>query len=155
MTAPHHACQCACGATRFSVQGPPLLRGFCHCTICQEFNQSAFADISVYRAGDVAMPDSDTLEFRAYRPPPAVQRGRCKACGGPAIEVMQIFPLPRLIIVPSGHLPAACRRDPALHVFYNSRQADVDDDLPKYSGYWKSQLAFGRRLLGALLRGPA
>lgn len=146
---------CPCGQVKFTVQGPPLGRGYCHCTICQAFTQGPYADISVFRARDVQLPDPDLVQYDTYRPPPAVQRGKCRACGGAVVEVMQIFPLPRLVIVPTGNLPEGCRPEPSMHVFYHSRVADLDDDLPKYNGYWPSQLAFGRMLFSALVRGPA
>jgi hypothetical protein len=30
---------------------------------------------------------------------------------------------------------------PQIHIFYKHRQKDVDDNLPKYSGYTKSEAA--------------
>ena len=145
-------CQCSCGKARFSVHGRPIFRGFCHCTICQAFNQAPYADITLFRARDVAMPAPELVEYRTYRKPPAVQRGKCIACGGPALEFVQVFPMPRLIIVPSGNiLDAALVPKPALHIFYDRRLVDFDDDLPKYTGYWQSQLAFGRKLLASLI----
>ncbi|HEY4750960.1 MAG TPA: GFA family protein [Steroidobacteraceae bacterium] len=146
-------CQCSCGKARFNVHGRPILRGFCHCTICQAFNQAPYADITLFRAKDVDMPGTEFLRYKAYRPPPAVQRGTCIACERPVVEFMRMPPMPMLIIVPSANIldPAFVPR-PSLHIFYNRRSADIDDDLPKFSGYWKSQLAFGRRLVAALLR---
>ena len=146
-------CQCACGKTQFRLHGSPLIRAYCHCTICQQFSGAAFADISVFRPRDVEMPPAGQVEFRTYRPPPAVQRGNCVDCGKPALEMMNIVALPKMILVPTnniaerGSLPEA-----SLHVFYNSRVADADDDLPKYSGYWRSQFVFCRKLIAAMVR---
>ncbi len=146
-------CRCECGQVQFNVTGTPLMRGFCHCTICQAFNEAPFADITLFRPADVIMPDDTAVEFRAYRPPPAVQRGKCRQCGKPAIEKMHIFPLPKAIIVPSQNIrDDALLPEPSMHVFYNSRVAEVDDDLPKYSGYLKSQLAFSHKLIVSMLR---
>ena len=146
--------RCSCGKARFNVRGRPLLRGFCHCTICQAFNQAPYADVTVFRAKDVDMPASESLDYKTYRPPPAVQRGKCVACGHPVIEFMHMFPMPKLTIVPSANiLDPALVPKPALHIFYNSRLADIDDDLPKFNGYLISQFAFGRRLFASPLRG--
>ena len=41
---------------------------------------------------------------------------------------------------------------PRMHGFYDSRVADIADRLPKYHGYWGSQLGAMRHLLGALIR---
>lgn len=145
-------CQCPCGETRFIARRPALMRIYCHCTICQSFNQAPFADISVFSAADVQMPDPDRVEFRTLRPPPAVQRGACVACGKPAIETLRIVALPKLVMIPSANIGnAAFKPSVSMHAFYDTRVADFDDDLPKYSGYWSSQLRFGRELLSAML----
>lgn len=149
-----HPCQCACGATKFTVSGAPLLRALCHCTICQAFNESAYADITVFTNGQVNLPDDNPVEFKEYRKPPAVQRGKCSACDKPAIEYLRLPVLPDIVFVPSANitdkvvLPA-----PSMHIFYNSRVADIQDDLPRYQGYWPSQAAFLRYFVkGALKR---
>jgi len=36
-----------------------------------------------------------------------------------------------------------------MHVFYGTREADVDDSLPKYKGWFSSQLAFLKLLKAA------
>jgi hypothetical protein len=149
-------CQCFCGKVRFNVRGRPIFRGFCHCTICQAFNQAPYADVTLFRSKDVDMPDRELLEYKTYRPPPALQRGKCLACGLPAVEFMCIFPLPTLIIVPSANiLDPALVPEPSLHIFYSRRLADVGDNLPKFNGYWRSQLAFGQKLMASLLRGES
>ena len=146
-------CQCPCGQTQFGVQGRPLLRAFCHCTICQAFNQAPYADVTLFRAKAVNMPSPDLVEYRTYRPPPAIQRGVCPACHRPALEVMNILPMPKLVIVPSANIrDPELFADPSLHIFYNHRVDDVNDGLPKFNGYLNSQLAFGHRLIRSLLR---
>lgn len=149
------SCQCKCGHVQFSVTGPVLMRGFCHCTICQTFNKAPFADISLFRGSDVSFPASDTVEYKAYKKvPPAVQRGKCVVCGEPAIERLKLPLLTEIVVIPSvnvkqtGFLP-----DPCLHIFYHRRVADAQDRLPKYEGFLSSQWAFSRRLLGALMSG--
>ncbi|RZO83357.1 MAG: hypothetical protein EVA65_14330 [Oceanococcus sp.] len=146
------AAQCGCGQTRFRVHGAPLLRALCHCMICQEFNRAPFADIALYRGRDVDMPADGQVKFNAWRAPPAVQRGRCAACDNPAIEYLSMPLMPTLVIVPVANLPDELDLPaPSLHMFYHSRVADIDDGLPKYSGYWRSQLGFGRHLLPRMM----
>ncbi len=141
-------CACKCGETNFSVSEPPLFRLICHCSICQRFNDAAYADVAVFRARDVEQPPKDSVSYERLRPPPNVQRGRCRSCGGPAIELFHAPLMPKLTMVPVGNIAAPeILPDPAVHIFYESRVCDVDDPLPKYSGYWRSQLQFGRLLL--------
>lgn len=147
-------CQCACSQTRFRVNGNPLIRGYCHCSICQAFNQADYGDITIFRARDVVKPTEGSVEFHSYRFPPMVKRGKCVHCGKPAIEYLTLPPLPELVIVPTANIgDATLIPEPSLHIFYGTRVADIDDSLPKYSGYLRSQIAFGRRLMGALLKG--
>lgn len=141
-------CACSCGNTTFNVVGAPLFRILCHCTICQRFNAAPFADVVVYEASSVNEPPEGVVNFNTYKPPPNVQRGNCKECGDAAIEkfVMPLFP--KLTIVPkSMHDAAAVLPDPAAHMFYDKRVADVSDTLPKCKGLLASQLLFGKRLL--------
>ena len=140
-------CTCSCGATRFQTIGEPLFRFYCHCTICQRFNDAPFADIVVYRAADVALPPPGTVIFDTYRPPPNVQRGKCAKCGQPAVTVFAARFLPRLVTV---HRPMF-RSDaelplPQAHGFYDQRVADAKDPYPKYECYCRNQIAFLKHL---------
>ena len=44
-----HRCQCPCGTNQFSAQGEPIVRFFCHCTICQDKYQAPFADVTLFK----------------------------------------------------------------------------------------------------------
>jgi hypothetical protein len=133
-----------------------VLRFLCHCTICQAFNNSAQADICVYTNGQVRLPDDHPVDFQTYRRPPAVDRGKCRACGQPAIEYFRLPLLPDIVFVPSANHPdPAALPAPAMRMFYNSRVADAEDDLPRHEGYWPSQLAFLRGYLAGLIRRKA
>lgn len=142
---------CECGSVSYSLPDKPLFRMFCHCSICQKFNDAAYGDIFVYRLADVEQPDKSLVEFSTFRPPPNVQRGKCTSCKKPAIEILESPLLPNLILVPGSMLKHSKSLPDAVgHVFYESRVADVQDDLPKHTGYLKSQLVFGKHLLKAL-----
>ena len=144
---------CTCGAVDLGVSAPPLFRVICHCTICQRFNDADFADVCVMRAGDVELSSAADVKFETYRPPPNVQRGRCPACDGPAVEIFRAPLFPDLVMIPTGNFkrPDVLPR-PAAHLFYEHRVADAHDDLPRYKGYLPSQWAFMSRLFPALFR---
>lgn len=144
--AKQHAC-CECGQVRYGLQAQPLIRAFCHCTICQAFNQAPFADICIFRARDVDMPDDVLVRYKAWQSPKIVQRGVCTACEKPIVERLNMPLLPNYVATPTATLQdKSLIPDASLHVFYHSRVADVDDELPKYSGYLRSQTAFLRQL---------
>jgi len=144
------ACRCACDTTQFRVTGKPLFRMLCHCSICQRFNAADYADVVVYAAASVELPPEGAVHFETYKPPPNVKRGKCAKCEQAAIEVFDAPLFPKLTIVPfamhddSSSLPAASG-----HIFYDKRRADAADDLPKYEGFLRSQLAFGKQLLAS------
>ncbi|MEM9531345.1 MAG: hypothetical protein AAGA23_10520 [Pseudomonadota bacterium] len=138
---------CQCGSVRYRVPQAPLFRAYCHCGICRRFNEAARADILVYRLAEVSLPEEGTVEFSTYRPPPNVRRGRCARCRQAALEVFRSPLLPQLAIVPRGMLPVdAALPESSCHLFFEGSVTDVDDDLPRYRGYLRSQLAFFKML---------
>jgi len=145
-------CHCPCGENRFNVSGKPLIRVFCHCTICQAFYQGPFSDITFFRIQDVTEPQDNHVTYNKIWIPPFIRRGKCVNCGKPVIGYLEIFPLPKLAIVASANIyDKALVPEPSLHIFYDTRVADIDDKLPKYSGYLKSEFAIGRRVIASLL----
>lgn len=145
-------CQCSCGDTTFTILAPALTRAYCHCTICQQFNDAAFADVVIYNSKAIALPKKSTVDFNTYKAPPALKRGKCKNCAKPVIEFLTLGALTLLAVVPAEvignkvEIPA-----PSCHLFYNQRHKDHNDYLPKYSGYLTSQLALTHRLLTTML----
>jgi hypothetical protein len=144
---------CSCGDVNFTVKGKPLLRAFCHCTICQAYNEAPYADITLFRSSDVIMPQEGSVAFNSSVFPPIVHRGKCVSCGKAAIEYLRLFPMPKIIIVPSNNIDdKAFIPDASFHIFYDKRISDIEDNLPKYNGYLKSEFAFGHQLIASLLR---
>jgi len=138
---------CSCGNVRFDLRAEPRFRARCHCTICQRFNQAAFADIVVFRARDVELPEGGTVDFQTHRPPPNVQRGVCSSCAQPVLERFESVFFPRLRFVPAALMKPADLPEVSFDLFYERRVADIDDGRPKYSGYIRSQAAFMSRVL--------
>lgn len=145
---------CRCGKARFSIVGKPLLRAYCHCLICQAFNESDFADITVFYRKDVSLEDENSVAFRVHQQPPLLKRGQCKHCGKPVIEKLSIPLMPGMTIVPSYNVEEpAFLPEPKLHIFYHRRKADALDILPKHSGFLNSQSRFSLAVGMAMLRG--
>jgi len=141
-------CSCPGGHAAFPVKGAPLFRFFCHCTICQRFNDAPYADMLVYRAEDVDLPPPGAVEFVTLKPPPNVRRGKCAHCGAPTIETFHVPLLPKLTMVPRAvHPNDAALPQSSAHVFYETRIDDADDALPKHEGFVRSQWAFLRYYL--------
>lgn len=149
------SCACHCGASQFSVSGTPVTRLICHCTRCQALYRQPFADVTVWWAGAIVLPEYQQIQFKRYRAAPALQRGACAACGAPVVGFLRLAPFVKLAFVPSANFanPAALP-SPRTHIFYHRRLADAADGLLKISGYWPSQLAvtklFARSLWGSV-----
>src|SRR5208337_4066963 len=112
-----------------------------------------YADVTAFPARAVVLPEGSAVTFRRYRPPPAIDRGSCPACGGPVVEFMALGPLKMFAFVPSQNFERPAELpEPSLHIFYHRRVADATDALPKISGYWASEMAVSRLILGGALR---
>ena len=100
----HSAAAWPCGNARLKIHAPSRFRMYCHCTICQRFNQAPFADVLIYRAKDADLSELGAVEFDIYKPPPNVQRGKCTVCGAAAVETFHAPLLPTHEPPPSSQL---------------------------------------------------
>jgi len=143
-----HSCQCPCGANQFSAQGEPIVRFFCHCTICRDKYKAPFADVTLFKLSAVTLPEQATT-YGKYKRFAAIDRGICDACHNPVMAKIgagkngYAFISTQNFVNPEA-LPAC-----ALHVFYGTRAADIDDELPKHNSWLSSQWAFLKLLRAA------
>jgi hypothetical protein len=152
----NQTCSCPCGKSTFAITSRPFARFVCHCTICQSLYRAPFADVTLLWAKSVVLPETNNIQFKTYRSPPALSRGSCASCGLPAAGFLTVAPFLRLAFIPSRNYPGSYVLPAvALHIFYHSRVGDIDDHLPKCSGYWRSQLAVTKLVLGAGFPGLA
>lgn len=148
-----HACSCPCGETQMTLEGEPLMRIICHCTICQEFNDAPYADICMASANKVQLANPQNVSYKAYAKPEIVQRGKCKNCGKPAIEYIEMPTGKLMAIIPCNNFKEqSVLPKPQMHGFYHSRQQDVNDGVPKHSGYIRSQAAFAAHVTKAIAK---
>jgi hypothetical protein len=134
--------KCACHKSKITVHSKPFARFMCHCTICQNLYKKPYADFVVVNAKHVQQEKGDHLEYAKYRLPPALNRGICSECHAPLLGKLRIAPFVQLAFIPSDRFEDPNQLpEPQGHIFYHSRAKDIEDDLPKISGYWKSELA--------------
>lgn len=146
-------CACVCAASRFTVAGEPIGRFFCHCTICQRLYRKPFADVTYFWAGSITLLDNQPIEFRGYRPPPALSRGICARCGNPVVGFLRLAPGFTIAFVPSQNFPRPVELPaPDRHIFYHRRVADIADSVPKLEGYWASEAHITRTVFADLFR---
>jgi hypothetical protein len=145
---------CNCGTCSIETTRLPTARLKCHCTICQAFTASPYSDVAVIPASHAVIGNESLLDFRKYKrirfPPPNLKRGRCRNCGQPFVEIwgsglLRIFFMRAVTFErPELLLPVGA------HVFYEHHVDGAVDDIPKYEGYFRSQLAIGKIILRAM-----
>lgn len=145
---------CTCGDVAFELRGAPLFRAFCHCSICRAYHNADWADVTVFREKHFERTKDGHVTYKVHMQPPLLKRGTCDSCSAPVLEKVMVPGLPKLRLIPTRWIaPQADLPDPAFHLFYDLRLKDVDDDLPKALGYWKSQITFSSHMIRGLLAG--
>lgn len=143
---------CKCGSVAIASTEAPIFRAFCHCTICRAFNKTDYADVTIFHAKSVQPYDASNIEFKFFKKPFWVSRGCCNKCGQAVVETANVPLMPKLVIIPSSNFSEPeLLPSPVMHIFYDKRVADIDDDLRKYLGYLPSQAGFGKELIKGLL----
>ena len=148
VTSLNQECECQCGKTKFTIKGKPIIRMVCHCQTCQEFNQADFGDVTLFLSKDLELHNEASVNFKTYQKPPAVLRGKCIHCETPTIERLNLPLGASVTIIPSKLIPLG-ERLPKIsgHIFYHRRVNDVNDTPPKISGFVKSQLFVGAKVV--------
>ena len=135
------SCQCPCGTNQFSTHGEPIVRFFCHCTICQDKYQAPFADVTLFKLPAVTLPEQATT-YGKYKRFVAIDRGICDACHKPVMAKMGEGDKGYAFISTQNFVEPSALPPSVMHVFYGTRTADINDDLPKHSSWLSSQWAF-------------
>ena len=142
------ACQCPCAVNQFSVGGEPIVRFFCHCSICQKKYDAPFADVVLFKLSDVTMPDQ-AVSYGKYKRFVAIDRGICDHCHKPVMAKMGKDDKGYAFITAQNFTAPEALPKSAMHVFYGTRKTDMQDALPKYSNWFSSQMAFLKLLKAA------
>jgi hypothetical protein len=124
----------------------------CHCAVCQQVHGTAFADTTVVPSSAIAVEDPDQIVFERRRAPPfSVQCGTCRCCARPVVGYTTLLGLVKLALIPVSLYQEPDELETArAHLFYRRRTADVGGDLPKYSSFLASELAFGVLVIAGL-----
>jgi hypothetical protein len=152
---------CFCGAIKYELSAPPVLRAYCHCTKCQRMTGMFLFHIPyctcassqrfcVQVARSFIPCTSPPLPSRGSMMPPVdtfvkpvkpwSTRTRCRACG---VTVASHNSRTGEVSVWGAHFARdesgrVLRWDevrPTAHIFYGTRLLDVGDDLGKWEGY--------------------
>jgi hypothetical protein len=109
-----------------------------------------FADVVAVRAKDVVLKNAGNISFKKYRPPPNFNRGVCRTCGKAVVEVAGFGPF-KVMFIPANNFEPGAQLPPVrIDIFYHRRVLDLPDGVPKYSGYYRSELAVGKLIMSGL-----
>ena len=118
--------QCACGAVEVSVQGAPVIMGYCHCRDCRDWSAAPINAFTIWPKDAVTVTKgADNLD--TYERTDRSVRTWCKTCGG---HVLTEHPHMGVIDVYAATI-ADYPFKPALHVHYQETVLHVKDGLPK------------------------
>ena len=141
---------CECGACSFELQTLPKARFRCHCLICQAFNEGPFADVVAVHGRNVSLTNEGHIAFKKYRSPPNFNRGLCRTCLKPVVEIAGFGPL-KVMFIPAKNFKESARLVPAsMDIFYHRRVRDMPEGLPKHSSYFASEMAVGKLIMRGL-----
>ncbi|WP_234851701.1 hypothetical protein [Sinorhizobium meliloti] len=108
------------------------------------------ADVVAVRAKDVVLTNAGNISFKKYRPPPNFNRGVCRTCGKPVVELAGVGPF-KVMFIPAWNFAPEARLPPVrMDIFYHRRVLDMPSNLPKYSGYFANELAVGKMIMSGL-----
>jgi len=145
--------KCACGAVKVQIKPSPLVRMFCHCSICQKLSKQSYADDILVLAKDVIIENPTAVSYKKHTTIFPLQRGECQHCQSPVVAFSTLIPLVKIAVTPTqfyGHqvkLPKA-----VAHVFYDKKEKIGDDSLPKYSHYLSSQIITVKFILTIIIK---
>lgn len=98
------------------------------------------------QASAVTIPVTSNISFQKYRRFLAIERGTCEKCEKPVIAMAGSGEKGMAFIAADNYSNKDVLPESLMHIFYDRRSADVDDQLPKHSGYIRSQLAAFRAM---------
>ena len=138
--------KCECGHASVSLNAIPRVRFRCHCTKCQSVYRAPYADAMFLRRGQAKLLDNDTIEWVNTKQPSPLVRGICRKCKDPILA--HFFGITS--IVPTKAVTTHNVPKVTCDIYYKTRVADIDDNLPKYNSAFMSYVGLSLPILGVL-----
>ena len=125
---------CACGAIRYSFEGPPLFAMNCHCRDCQRETGSAYAAVLGVRAATFKVTKGRPKSFGITADSGnTTRRLFCADCGSPLFGRPGVSA--EMVTIRAGSLDDPSIYRPAMDIYTSSAQPwdCMNPDLPKAS----------------------
>ncbi|KAK9767021.1 hypothetical protein K7432_003457 [Basidiobolus ranarum] len=131
---------CFCKKNAFEIKGPWAFNVNCHCTICQRLHGAPYAHHIGSKPENFRFTSGGSVENGDLKQVQATKdnsRYHCGECGSPVYSDIPNFAkdVPYSLLerdekgATKANLPAEC------HIFYENRAIDVNDKLPKWTGF--------------------
>ena len=129
----NYSAQCSCSEIEVTMDGPPKVRGFCHCEDCRELLNLPYHSVNAWEKDKVEVKKGAQSLLEYQHPRLNMKKLFCKACGDVVYNTngMDWRVFSQLLMRKSygGTLPDSLTSKS--HFFYARRIIDVDDGLPK------------------------
>ena len=121
--------KCLCGRVRYTVEGPFLYAGYCHCSRCRAASGSAFSAFAGIEKDKLRVTDGEDSITLFERGP---DNSRCQLCGSPLFALVRAG---RFFHVRMGTLVDDPGIRPMFHIFVGSKAPwhEITDSLPQYA----------------------
>lgn len=124
---------CDCGAVEFQCEGPPKVRGFCHCEDCRHFIKVPYHSVDAWEADKLAVTKGEDKVAVFQHPTKQMKRFFCSNCGDTVFNSNSAdWRIVSQLLVRRQHggdMPDDLASQS--HFFYDRRIVDIDDELPK------------------------
>jgi len=121
-----YAGSCFCGDVQFTVNGEPLLMGYCHCESCRRWSAAPVNAYTLWKPEAVQVTRGEH-NIGTYNKTPHSYRKWCKTCGG---HIFTEHPGKGFIDVYAAVIPDF-PYNPRIHVHYQESKLHIKDGLPK------------------------
>jgi hypothetical protein len=145
MEQPHS--QCRCGKAQVTLSALPSARFRCHCTICQSVYAADFADVAVFRRGQVTPRAPRQIKWIRIKSITPLRRGLCRDCNDPVLAYFYGI----LAFMPTRTLPAIALPPVNRDIYTATRTSAVVDDVPKSSSLISAYAGLSLPFLKVLL----
>jgi len=145
--------ECSCGAIKVQIKSAPLVRLFCHCSICQSLYSKGYADDIILLANEVTVENSASVTYKKHTSFFPIHRGECKHCKSPVIAFSSLIPFIKLAITPTRFYSKQTKLPNSVaHLFYRNNKLPMNDSLPKYNDYLLSQINTIKYILYSIIK---
>ena len=124
---------CLCGAVRFSVSGPSLFCGHCHCSMCRRNHGAGYVTWFAVQRSQFHLETGDA-DLTQYASSDHGTRSFCTRCGSSLFCETSRMPDKIDIVLANMHGPID--KKPDVHIFFDDRAdwVHVNDGLPRLGG---------------------